>query len=268
MARIRAVSLLVVVMAAAWVGAMVGPPAAAQSATELGGGGVGEASLAFVGHVEQTGTLLDDFGYLTSLAGIDEADLFAGEDPLARDESAARIYFFTSAKLQTRSVLGTVFVTAGTGETTFYVSESGGPSFDDPATFKQGTAIATFEGTWQDVVNVQQPNEGVVSTSSDMTQTSATPFTIGTTQYVLGHTGLVLHLTATGQGVRSEPTEPRASIVYGGVGVVAGASGTSGVQVVGGSAGTSGWSWVALVIAILALAGVVVAMASMRRRGG
>jgi hypothetical protein len=107
----------------------------------------------------------------------------------------------------------------------------------------------------------------VVTAAADFTQTSGTPFTPDGTEYVLGHEGLTLHFTTFGQGTRAEPTEPRATVLYAGSAtVISGTGGTTVTQTVGGG-GTSGWTWVALVVAVLALLVAAWAVTTSRRPG-
>jgi hypothetical protein len=267
MTRRRATFGLAVGAAALAIVTAIGSMAGAAAATAVGEVAAGQTSFTYVGQISQDATLAVDVGYLTSVAGLDEATMFTGSDPLSRTEASARFTYFASAKLETRSVNGGVFVTSGTATTTLYLNDAGGATFDDPTSFKNGQVIATYESRWQDIVNVQAPNQGVATVTSDETQGSATPFTLAGTQYTIGHQGLTLRLAFTGEGTRTDPTAPKATILYGG-GAVALASGTgssgsgSGSATSSSSPGTSAWTWVALGLAILAL---MVAGASLAR---
>lgn len=248
--------------------ALLGPASNAATATVVGEVGPGQTTFTYVGRIEQNGTLADDFGYLTSIEGLEETVLFSGSDPLSRDQSTARFTYFANATLQTRSVNGNLFATAGTARTTLYFSDSGGANFDEPASFKRGQAVATYESHWRDIVNVQGPNQGIATVVSNETQTGATPFTIGGAQYVLGHDGLLLRLAFTGQGTRTDPTAPRATILYGGEAVALSAASVS-AGTIAGTNGTSAATWVALAFSALALLISLVAAArgTARRTG-
>jgi len=238
-------------------------PAGAADPTAIGLVPAGQTMFTFVGKIDQNGTLADDVGYLTSVAGLDEGLLFVGGDPLSRTESTARLTYFASAKLLTRSINGNVFITSGTAETTLYLSR-GGASFDDPASFKSGEAIATFQSRWQDIVNVQSPNKGVATVTSDETQRTASTFTLGGAQYLFGRAGLRFRLNVAGEGTRTDPTAPRASILYGGNAVPLPQAGLPAPSAATG--GTSGWAYAGFGVGIAAL---VVALGSlaMARRG-
>ena len=150
------------VAALAIVAAVAAGPDATAEGTQAALAERGSTVFQFVGKISQNGALSDDYGYLSEVAGLDEASLYAGGDPLGRDVATARFLYFSSAELKARSVNGNVFITQGTATTTVYYSETpAGATFDDPSTFKQGAVVAVYEGTWQDIVNVQAPNQGV-----------------------------------------------------------------------------------------------------------
>lgn len=190
--------------------------AASAQPQPLGTAAPGDFAFSFVGRIEQNGLLLVNVGYLTSVAGLDSADLFTGEDPLERSEATARITYFTSARLEERSVNENLFVTSGTGETTFYYQEDGGADFADPNSFQDGTEIATSTSEWHNTVNVQAPDVGIVFADSVDTQVTAEAFTIAGEEHVLGRPEERLGLSSVGQGQRSDAEEPRASFVYAG----------------------------------------------------
>lgn len=190
--------------------------AASAQSQPLGIAAPGEVAFSFVGRIEQNGLLFVNVGYLTSVAGLEPADLFTGEDPLERSEATARITYFTSARLEERSVNDNLFVTSGTGETTFYLHEDGGADFANPNTFQDGTEIATSTSVWHNTVNVQAPDEGIVFADSVDTQVTAETFTLAGDEHVLGQPDGQLRLSYVGQGQRSDAEEPRASFVYAG----------------------------------------------------
>src|SRR5438270_11049842 len=72
-------------------------------AAERGGIGdahLGQTSMEFVGRAEQIGLGITMFGYVTHVAGLDDAALFATADPFARSEQTARITFFGTLTVQ------------------------------------------------------------------------------------------------------------------------------------------------------------------------
>jgi hypothetical protein len=223
-------------------------------------------SFSYVGKIEQNGAIAVDVGYLTSLPGLDEAALFAGSDPLARDESTARFTYFASAQLKTRAVNGNLFATSGTAQTTLYLNVQGGANFADPTSFRRGTAVATWTSRWYDVVNVQQPNRGVARAESDETQRSARAFTLAGRQYVLGRAGLLSRLSFTGEGTRTEPTAPRATILYAGEDTILPQAAAPPSQPATPN-GSSAWAYAALALAVVALVAAAAALAGPRRRG-
>jgi len=238
--------------------------ARAQGETRLGVTGAGEVGFEYAGQIEQMGPLSDDFGYLSELAGIDESKLFTGQNPMDRSEATARFTFFSSAKRLTRSENVNLLNSAGTGETTLYFNDAGGASFADPSSFRKGVAVATYSSTWQDVLSVYARNMAIASIVAFSTQKAANPFTLGGTRYVLGEPGLTLRLTFTGVGMRTEPTEPRATIRYGGSATIL--AGGALPAAAGAGGGTSGWTYVALGVAVAALlVGLVAAVGVWRR---
>jgi hypothetical protein len=97
---------------------------------------------------------------------------------------------------------------------TFYYSETpAGATFEDPASFAQGTPIATMTLRLHGILNVQEPNIGVLMTTADATQDSATPFTLNGQPFQFGHEGLLSRITLFGQGFRSSP-EPSLAANY------------------------------------------------------
>src|SRR5690349_3174850 len=60
---------------------------------DLGGDGHGGGSVEFVGRAEQNFLNISIFGYVTHVAGLDDASLFTTTNPLLRNETNARISF-------------------------------------------------------------------------------------------------------------------------------------------------------------------------------
>ncbi len=242
-------------------------PALAAAPPEVGTAAPGGVAFTYVGAIEQNATIIVNVGYLTSMAGLDESSLFTGEDPLERSAATARFTYFTSGSLETRSILDKLFDTTGTAETTYYYQPDGGASFDDPTSFRQGTPIAVATSAWHNLVNVQAPDQGLITAQSDDLQVSAEPFTLDGQEHTFGAADRRIRLSFTGEGLRSDAAAPRASVVYAGEATSLGSEAAPGA--VATSDTGSGSDTAALVIAIIALvvalgAGVV----SLRRRGG
>lgn len=210
---------LVVVAAAVSAVLVIGPGGAGATTgdpTQLAIGSDGSITFTFVGRIEQDGPILVNVGYLTSVEGLDTADLFTVEDPLNRSAETARFTYFTAGLLEERSVVENLFTTSGSADTTFHYRPDGGASLDDPASFREGDEIAVMTSAWHNLINVQSPNVGILTAESEELQASATPFEAGDGSFVLGAEGNRFHLTFTGHGVRTDADAPRATVNYSG----------------------------------------------------
>lgn len=210
---------LVLVAATASVALVSGPVTAGASAgdlKQLAVGATGSITFTFVGRIEQDGPVLINVGYLTSVQGMDTADLFTVDDPLNRSAESARFTYFTAGLLEERSVVENLFTTSGSADTTFHYRPDGGASLDDPSSFRDGDEIAVMASTWHNLINVQSPNVGILTAESDELQASATPFDAGDGSFVLGAEGNRFRLTFTGHGVRTDADAPRATVDYSG----------------------------------------------------
>src|SRR5919204_2123308 len=101
------------------------------------------STLEFVGRATQNGFGISIVGYVTRVAGVPEADLFATSNPLARNESTARITFSAATTIsQSFMVLPqspTLFDVNSAGHLTFFFTDAGAPrSFDTPSLFGSG----------------------------------------------------------------------------------------------------------------------------------
>jgi hypothetical protein len=260
-AACRAFALAVAVAVAVPMAGM--PAGAAAGPAPVALPPAGQVSFSYVGRIEQNGVIADDFGYLTSIAGLDEAALFTGSDPLSRSEATARFTYFATARLTMRSVNGNLFATSGTAETTLYLNQQGGARFDQPTSFKRGMAVATWTSRWHDIVNVQQPNRGIARAESDETQRSAHVFTLGGRQYVLGRAGLLSRLSFTGEGSRTEPAAPHATIVYAGEDTLLQQGALPAIRTA--ASGTPGWAYAAVGLAVVAMLIAAAALLAVRR---
>jgi hypothetical protein len=141
--------------------------------------------------------------------------LFADGTPaMFRSETAARFTFKATGTADGRSNFQNIF--AATTDATFniYYNETPtGASFEEPESFAVGTLVASFEGRLYSMLNVQEPNIGVLLVHSDTTQIVATPFTLNGQSYQIGHISRLARFTLFGQGFRSS-TEPLAAYYH------------------------------------------------------
>lgn len=189
---------------------------AAQGATEVGGAPIGQIGLELLGHLDQDGTNFTTFGYLTHIGGLKPATLFTTDVPIARVEGDAHFTFYGTAHLTGRSVLGPLIVVDADGELTFYYHEAGGATYENGKSFAVGTPAAVMNLHIQTILNQQDKKDGHVSGTGNLTQTKATPFTIGGTTYQLGHQGLTGLLYTSGQAKKLDPPTPKRSESQGG----------------------------------------------------
>src|SRR5207249_6364379 len=118
-------------------------PAAERGA--LGDDRQSKTTMEFVGRAEQTGGSIAMFGYVTRLAGLDDATLFATSNPLARNEQTAHITFSgTTSVTQNFMVLPlpavpSLFDVNSSGTLTyFFVAAPSGRTFGTPSSFANG----------------------------------------------------------------------------------------------------------------------------------
>jgi hypothetical protein len=193
---------------------LVGPVATGAGQSVAGAPAAGVPAFEFVGRLEQVGGDFTLRGYVTHLAGVPDAALFTG--PGDQSEATARVTIVARAKLRTRAILDNIFVITATGRATFRVRPGGGASFADPASFARGRTIGSARLRMQSVLNVQAPDAGIATVSGTLVQTTSAQVVLGGRRYRFGRVRLGLRLSASGQGTRSEPTLPRATIVMGG----------------------------------------------------
>jgi hypothetical protein len=235
--------------------------ASAASPGTVGAGDVGHTAYEMVGKIHQDGDAFQNGGYVTHIAGLDDAFLFAGSGPSARTAATARFTFVSTATFVDRSILDNVIVVRAHGTTTFYFSETpAGASFDDLSTFSAGTPIATVEGDYQDVNDVREPHMGVVVGQADLVQGSVHPFTLNGRTYRFGAVGQAERLLFTGSAVQTPPTS---DTLYGASVMVAAGAGTGSGA---GSTGTSKWAYAAFALGALALLLAGSAFVTTRRR--
>jgi hypothetical protein len=184
--------------------------AQAQDApTEIGVAPPGQTSFEFIGRIEQAMFDLTAFGYVTHFTGLPSDLLFAeGTGAMFRDQTAAHFTFRASGSAIGRSNYENIFAATTTATFDVYYNETPAePNFEDSESFATGTLVATFEGRLYSMLNVQEPNVGVLLVHADTIQTAANPFDIDGQTYQIGHVDLASRFTLFGQGFRSS-TEP------------------------------------------------------------
>lgn len=206
--RVRYLLLAAIVLCSPVIGGVYAQDAPA----EIGTAPYGQNAIEFIGRIDQSGFTLTSYGYITYLGGLPGELLFAeGTNAMFRDQTAARFTFLATGTADGRSNYENIFAATTSASFNIYYNETPvGASFDNPDSFGSGTLVATFEGRLYSMLNVQEPNIGVLLVHSDTTQTAATPFTLGGTSYQIGHNGLSSRFTIFGQGFRSS-TEPLAA---------------------------------------------------------
>jgi hypothetical protein len=185
---------------------VVAPRAAAAATRRLGEPHHGRAAAEVVGQLAQDGDGLTGYGYLTHVAGVADGDLFTGTP---HGEGTARITFFATAAVGERFPRGVLVSVLGTGTLDLHLDD-GGADFANPASFAHGRRIARFAARFQHIATVFAPNQAISHIEGELTQRGARAFTLAGERSHLGHRGLRLHLTASGQGMRTQPTPPRA----------------------------------------------------------
>jgi hypothetical protein len=213
----------VAIVAALVLGVQLAP------AAERGDGGddaPGRTALEFVGRAEQTGLSITIFGYVTRVASLDDAALFATSSPTARNEDTARLTFFARTTVaQSFMVLPppdvpSLFDVDSAGTLTFYFADAPtGRSFADPASFASGTPIASHALRFQDVVAALvgvDPSRGVVDSHGELCQQSVTPFRLNGEVHRLGRPALHQTVMTHGWTVRTSPNPPQSFTHFGG----------------------------------------------------
>ena len=157
-----------------------------------------------VGEVAQDDNGLTGYGYVTHLDGLADAALFAG----ATSEAGARLTFFSTATVTARFPHGALVSTVGRGSIAFHLTH--GADFANPQSFAAGSVVARFDARLQNIASVVAPNQALTAIEGELVQRLAPVFRLGGRRCRLGHPGLQVHLSATGPGMRTNQTPPRA----------------------------------------------------------
>ncbi|MFL6137309.1 MAG: hypothetical protein ACJ74O_05845 [Frankiaceae bacterium] len=188
-------------------GATAGP-AAAEESERHGRVGVargGATACEFRSRVAQsgsTGETFTSYGYLTAAHGAGPEALFAGS---RRDESTALLTAYAAGALVQRILDMSVHALDIEGTLTVYQRSAPGASFDDPSSFQEGTPVATFALTLQDILAVFAPAQGIPTLTGDMRQTAARALSGPLAGRRFGRVGLRGRFFATGLGRLVDP---------------------------------------------------------------
>lgn len=210
----RALTSYALRLAVALVGLLLGAPAAATGllptaqgdAIQLGAPGAGETAFELIGKTEVRGTSLTYYGYLTSLAGLPAQALFTDAEVLS--EAQARIVYFGSARIQTRSEIAGLIVVTAAGKVAFHVHENGGASFAAPESFFGGVAVSEAESRFQLILDVADDGQGTAVGTAELTILASEPFTLDGQLYQIGAEGLHLNWSTFGAATQAEPARP------------------------------------------------------------
>ena len=85
-----------------------------------------------------------------------------------------------------------------------------------PRVVRPGRPVATFEGTFQNDLALDSPDNASTSLLADLSQRSARAFVLSGRRHRLGRAGLAWTLRASGRGRRLEPTTPRSQLFLSG----------------------------------------------------
>jgi hypothetical protein len=174
------------------------------SETDAAGGGQavslgdsGTTTVEFRGRVTQSGQSFTSYGYLIRASHADESNLFSGS-PLS--EKTALLTAYATGGLRARTTDDVVHALDIVGTMTVYQRSSPGASFGDPSSFQDGTPVATYDMTLQDILTVILPNTGLPTLTGDMLQTAAQALSGPLAGQKFGKKGTRLRFFATGLG--------------------------------------------------------------------
>ncbi len=183
---------------------------------EIGFAVPGESSLEFICRIDQNGGDFNVYGYVTHIAGRNDADIFINDDPVNRTEADARLTMFGSATLTARSILENIFAVTANGQVRLFFNEPGGGRFDRPESFFAGTEFGAAAVRIRNIVNVQAPHTGIAGGTGTFTVIDAQPFTLGSVSLIFGGVQIGQSLTFTGQGNLLDPAIPQSFILAAG----------------------------------------------------
>lgn len=191
-------------------------PSPAEAVEQLDGavgvGARGTTTVEFRGRIEQTGDtgeLFTSYGFLTRVTRTEQSQLFEGS---TYDETTALLTAYATGDLSARILDTSVHSLDILGTMTVYQRATGGASWDDPSSFKVGTAVAVYELTLQDILAVYATAQGIPTLTGDMLQKKAHHLSGPLAGDVFGRKGLALRMYATGLGTLTNPTTLNAKL--------------------------------------------------------
>ena len=192
------------------------PLRSAEAASpQVGIGTTEQNAFEFIGRIDQNDLDFSGFGYLTYIKGFGNADIYS--DSLNPSEDTARFTYVATATLTSRAVLSDVFVINAEGSMTIYFTETPyDRSFDSAASFAGGTPIATTSMRYHDILLVQSPNKGLASGTNELTQLSASPFSLNGQTYQFGQPNQFYRLTSIGNATRTNIAPPVSFVLLAG----------------------------------------------------
>ncbi len=179
-------------------------------------GRTGQTAFEFVGSIEQSGDDMKLTGYITSIAGLAESQLFT--DPTTRSPNTARFSIVATGKLTSRNVASPLFVLDAVSTASI--------NFNAGTLFSSAGAIASANSTLQTVVHVispftaQSPGRGLFTASGEFVRTTADNFELDGVTYRFGEANRVMRITMVGDGILMDPTGPISTITVAGTVVV------------------------------------------------
>ena len=149
-----------------------------------------------------TGEHFTAYGYLTAADGATNDDLFLGA---SLSDTTALLTAYAEGELVRRTVDQSVHSLDIEGTLTIYQRAVPGASFADPASFPDGTPVAAFDITLQDIVTVFATGKGLPTLTGDLRQTQSGKLNDQGGGRNFGHVGARSRLFATGIGTLLNP---------------------------------------------------------------
>jgi hypothetical protein len=194
---------------------------AEAASPQVGIGLAGRNAFEFIGRIDQDDFDFAGHGYLTHVKGLSNAEIYS--NPAYPSEDTARFTYVATATMTSRAILTDVFVLNSQGTITFYFTQD--PpyrDFNDPSSFASGTPIATASMYYQDILLVQSPNKGLATGMSEMTQLTASSFTLNGQSYQFGQPNVMYSLSTVGNGTRTSLDPLVSSVLLAGNAVTSG----------------------------------------------
>jgi hypothetical protein len=194
-------------LAAAGAGAtsLAAAPAAFAAGRPVAEAQPGATAAEFRARFAQTGPTGEHFtayGYLTAADGATDDDLFLGA---SLSDTTALLTAYAEGELVRRTVDQSVHSLDIEGTLTIYQRAVPGASFADPASFTDGTPVAAFDITLQDIVTVFATGKGLPTLTGDLRQTQSGKLNDQGGGRNFGHVGARSRLFATGIGTLLNP---------------------------------------------------------------